>query len=70
MSTPSLRWQCVCVDATDPRAIATFWQEALGATRAELGQGDVSWVVLQDPDGHELCVLPALGSQDATYEGA
>ncbi|MEO5710603.1 MAG: VOC family protein [Nocardioidaceae bacterium] len=133
MSTPSLRWQCVCVDATDPRAIATFWQEALGwrrthdtdeevvleppagspedgvspdllflrvpegksvknrlhldlrpldqaaevarlealgATRADIGQGDVSWVVLQDPDGNELCVLRALASQDATYEGA
>ena len=33
MSTPSLRWQCVCVDASDPRAIASFWQEALGWRR-------------------------------------
>jgi len=30
---------------------------ALGATRVDIGQGDVSWVVLADPDGHELCVL-------------
>jgi hypothetical protein len=30
---------------------------ALGATRADIGQGDVSWVVLADPEGNELCVL-------------
>ena len=30
---------------------------ALGATRADIGQGDVSWVVLADPDGQEFCVL-------------
>ena len=30
---------------------------ALGATPIDIGQGDVSWVVLADPDGNELCVL-------------
>jgi predicted enzyme related to lactoylglutathione lyase len=30
---------------------------ALGATRADIGQGDVPWVVLADPDGNEFCVL-------------
>ena len=30
---------------------------ALGASRVDIGQGDVSWVVLADPDGNELCVL-------------
>ncbi len=31
---------------------------ALGATRADVGQGDdVSWVVLADPEGNEFCVL-------------
>jgi hypothetical protein len=31
---------------------------ALGATRADIGQGpDVSWVVLADPEGNEFCVL-------------
>jgi catechol 2,3-dioxygenase-like lactoylglutathione lyase family enzyme len=30
---------------------------ALGATRIDIGQGDVSWVVMADPDGHEFCVL-------------
>lgn len=28
-----------------------------GATRADLGQGDVPWEVLRDPEGNELCVL-------------
>jgi len=30
---------------------------SLGATRVDLGQGDVSWVVLADPEGNEFCVL-------------
>jgi predicted enzyme related to lactoylglutathione lyase len=30
---------------------------SLGATRADIGQGEVSWVVMADPDGHEFCVL-------------
>jgi predicted enzyme related to lactoylglutathione lyase len=30
---------------------------ALGATRVDIGQGDVPWVVLADPDGNEFCVL-------------
>lgn len=30
---------------------------ALGARRIDIGQGDVPWVVLADPDGNELCVL-------------
>ena len=29
----------------------------LGATRAEVGQGEQSWVVLSDPEGNEFCVL-------------
>ena len=119
-----IRWQCICVDSTDPRRIAPFWQQALGwrithdtpdevvlepaegskedgvspdilflrvpeaksvknrlhidlrpddqpaevarleslgARRVDIGQaGDVSWVVLADPDGNEFCVLRAL----------
>lgn len=31
---------------------------ALGATPADIGQGDVPWVVLADPDGNEFCLLP------------
>ncbi len=30
---------------------------SLGARQVDLGQGDVSWVVLADPDGHEFCLL-------------
>jgi Glyoxalase-like domain len=31
--------------------------KALGATPVDVGQGDVSWVVLADPEGNEFCVL-------------
>ena len=32
---------------------------ALGATRVDIGQGEVAHVVLADPDGNEFCVHPA-----------
>jgi hypothetical protein len=38
--------------------------EALGATRVDIGQGAVSWVVLADPEGNEFCVLRALGPDE------
>jgi len=31
---------------------------SLGATLLDIGQGDVSWMVMADPDGNEFCVLP------------
>ncbi|HKY15072.1 MAG TPA: VOC family protein [Microthrixaceae bacterium] len=31
--------------------------EGLGATRIDIGQGDVPWVVMADPEGNEFCVL-------------
>ncbi len=34
--------------------------EALGASQIDVGQGDVSWVVMADPDGNEFDVLRAL----------
>ena len=35
--------------------------ESLGARRTDIGQGDdVTWVVLADPEGNELCVLRAI----------
>ncbi len=34
---------------------------ALGARRADVGQGEQPWVVLADPEGNEFCVL---GSHD------
>jgi hypothetical protein len=30
---------------------------SLRATRIDIGQGDVDWVVMADPDGNEFCVL-------------
>jgi catechol 2,3-dioxygenase-like lactoylglutathione lyase family enzyme len=35
----------------------------LGAHRADIGQGEVPWVVLADPEGNEFCVLGPLGGQ-------
>jgi len=29
----------------------------LGATQADVGQGEENWVVLGDPEGNEFCVL-------------
>ena len=31
----------------------------LGASPVDVGQGDVAWVVLADPEGNEFCVLAA-----------
>ncbi|MFF9340660.1 MULTISPECIES: VOC family protein [unclassified Streptomyces] len=31
--------------------------KALGATPADVGQGDVPWTVMADPEGNEFCVL-------------
>lgn len=40
---------------------------ALGAVKADIGQGQVPWVVLADPEGNEFCVLvPWKHPQDAS----
>jgi predicted enzyme related to lactoylglutathione lyase len=31
--------------------------KSLGATEVDIGQGDVTWVVLADPEGNEFCIL-------------
>ena len=41
----------------DDRAAEVQRLLALGATRADVGQGEQSWVVLADPEGNEFCVL-------------
>lgn len=41
----------------DDHAAEVARLEALGARRADVGQGDLTWVVLADPEGGELCVL-------------
>jgi hypothetical protein len=43
-----LRMQAICVDATDPAAVATFWQSALGWRRTHENQDEV---VLEPPAG-------------------
>jgi predicted enzyme related to lactoylglutathione lyase len=32
--------------------------EALGARRIDIGQGDVEWIPMADPEGNEFCVCP------------
>lgn len=32
----------------------------LGAVKVDVGQGDVPWVVMADPEGNEFCVLGEL----------
>jgi len=32
---------------------------SMGATRVDVGQRDVDWVVMADPEGNEFCVLSA-----------
>lgn len=38
--------------------------EALGARRVDVGQVDVSWVVMADPDGNEFDVLRAFTADE------
>ena len=44
----SLRWQCVCVDSTDPARVAAFWEQALGWRRTHEEPDEV---VLEPPAG-------------------
>lgn len=44
-------------DPVEDQAAEVARLEALGATRADVGQGDVPWQVLADPEGNLLCVL-------------
>lgn len=45
---PALAWQCVCIDSTDPRRVAGFWQETLGWRRTYDTDEEV---VLEPPEG-------------------
>jgi hypothetical protein len=44
----------------DNQAAEVARLEALGARRVSVGQGEVSWVVMADPDGNEFDVLRPL----------
>ncbi|WP_435587228.1 VOC family protein [Micromonospora aurantiaca (nom. illeg.)] len=36
----------------------------MGARHVDIGQGDVEWTVLADPEGNEFCVLRQRGNGD------
>ena len=44
----ALRWQCICIDSTDPAALASWWAELLG-WRVTSEEADE--VALEPPEG-------------------
>ena len=49
----------------DDQAAEVTRLEGLGAQQVSVGQGpEATWVVLQDPEGNEFCVLRALTSEE------
>ncbi|MFG1711105.1 VOC family protein [Nonomuraea sp. M3C6] len=44
-------------DPVDGQEAEVARLRALGATAADVGQGEVSWKVLADPEGNQFCVL-------------
>jgi hypothetical protein len=63
LRTPHLKdvWHRVHLDVVpnrrDGQAAEVARLKTLGATPADVGQGDVPWIVLADPEGNEFCVL-------------
>ena len=63
LRTPGVKtvWNCVHLDLKpypgDDQAAEVARLEALGATGVDVGQGDVAWTCLADPEGNEFCVL-------------
>lgn len=55
VKTTKNRWHFDLVP--DDQAAEVDRLERLGARRVDIGQGDVSWVVMADPEGNEVCVL-------------
>jgi hypothetical protein len=43
--------------STEDLAAAVATLRAAGATPVDIGQGDVRWHVMADPEGNEFCVL-------------
>ena len=50
-----LHFDICSVDTSQDDEVARL--AALGAKRVDIGQGDVSWVVMEDPVGNEFCVM-------------
>ena len=49
------RWHFDLVPGDQQAEVARL--EGLGAQVVDIGQGDVSWVVMIDPEGNRFCVL-------------
>jgi hypothetical protein len=47
--------------AADDQGAEVSRIRGLGASPADVGQGEQTWVVLADPDGNEFCVLSPRG---------
>jgi catechol 2,3-dioxygenase-like lactoylglutathione lyase family enzyme len=52
--------------APDDQAAEVARLEGLGARRADIGQGDVPWIVMADVEGNEFCVLTSLPEEAAS----
>jgi predicted enzyme related to lactoylglutathione lyase len=54
-------WNRVHLDVapypSDDQGVEAARLQTLGATLVDVGQGDVAWKVLADPEGNEFCVL-------------
>ena len=38
---------------------------SLGARKIDIGQGEVTWVVMADPEANEFCVLSSRAASDS-----
>ena len=50
--------------APEDQAAEVARLEDLGARRADIGQGEVDWVVMADVEGNEFCVLKSLPKEE------
>lgn len=56
------RWHFDLAPADQVAEVARL--EGLGARRADIGQGEVEWVVMADVEGNEFCVLRSLPKEE------
>ena len=57
------RWHFDLAPADQAAEVARL--QSLGARHADIGQGDVAWVVMADVEGNEFCVLRSLPKEEA-----
>jgi catechol 2,3-dioxygenase-like lactoylglutathione lyase family enzyme len=56
------RWHFDLVPGDQASEVARL--QALGARHADIGQGEVAWVVMADVEGNEFCVLRSLPKEE------